>query len=99
GRLPRIGREEAAEHAERGGLPAAVGSEEAADLSAGHLQIEPLHHGSRPERLAQAVHVDGERCGRHRDTCTSSGWPGWSPWSALERASTRNTSLLRASPA
>src|SRR5262249_52946222 len=90
--------EEAAEDPERGGLAAAVGAEEAADLTPGDAQVEPLHHRARPEGLAEAADVDGQRRGLgHRATWTSSGWPGWRPWSAWERASTRKTSLLLAS--
>src|SRR6185295_11463814 len=100
GPLAGVGREEAAEHSQGRGLPAAVGTEEPADLSPGHPEVEPLDHRTRTEGLAQSTDVDGERRGLgHRATWTSRGWPGWRPCRAEERASTRKTSLLLASPA
>ena len=60
GAVARIGPEQPADHADRGGLAAAVRAEEAVDLAVLHLQREILHHVLASEGLVQAVDVDGE---------------------------------------
>ena len=50
--------QQTAQHADRGGLAAAVAAEEAADLAFRHLQGQPVDHLPRAEALAQVVHVD-----------------------------------------
>ena len=87
----RIGREQAAQHADGRGLAAAVGAEEAADLAAIDLDRDMVDHGARPEALDQPLGVDHRA---HRG-CTSTGWPGWSAIPSLGQASAMNTSLLR----
>ena len=74
GAAAAIRAQQAAQHADGGGLAAAVAAEEAADLAFGHLQRQAVDHLPRAETLAQVVHVDGER-GHRR---TSTGWPGLS---------------------
>ena len=51
--------QEPAEHADGGGLAAAVGAEEAADLPFRDREIEALDHFQVAKTLAQPVHVDG----------------------------------------
>jgi len=60
--------QQAAKHPDRGGLAAAVATEEAADFALGHLQGQSVDDQPRAEALAQVVHVDGER--GHRRTST-----------------------------
>src|SRR6202008_326109 len=94
-----------AQHPDAGGLAAAVGPEESEYLAALHPQRHVLDHVLVAEVLVQPVHVDrrpgvrGEDCGCAHRRITSTGWPGCSlPASAgCGRASTRNTSLERAS--
>ena len=54
----RVGREQAAQHADGGGLAGAVGSEKAVDRAALHLHREVAHDLTGAEGLAQSVHVD-----------------------------------------
>ncbi len=91
--------QQAAQHADAGGLAAAVGAEEAVDLPARHLQRQIMHDRLAVETLAQALDVDGER-GAHdpapgigRTSTGSPGCQGWLRSSGL--ASTRNTSFSR----
>jgi hypothetical protein len=78
GAAARIRGEQAAQHADRGGLAAAIGTQEAEDLARLHAQREIDDHVLVAEALVEPVYVDG-RCGRVAHCrCTSSGWPGWS---------------------
>ncbi len=55
GRLPRGGRQQAAEHADGSGLARAVGSEEAENLALGHLERDVVHGHEGAESLHQVV--------------------------------------------
>src|SRR3970040_217253 len=70
GAFARVGLEQPAQHADGGGLAAAVRTEEAVDLSLRHLQGQVLDHGAVTEGLGQALGVDGDFL--HR--CTTRGW-------------------------
>ena len=79
----RVGREQAAEHADRGGLAAAVGAEKAEDFATPHAQVEAVDDGLAAEAFCQAVHVDDGRIGLGgvhgpATRLTSTGWPGCS---------------------
>jgi hypothetical protein len=101
GAAAAVGREQPAHHADRRGLAAAVGAEEAEDLAARDLHGEIAHHVLIAEVLVQAAHVDGVvavavvRAAHGK--VTSTGWPGRSlgPSAAAGRASTMKTSLSR----
>src|SRR5258706_385687 len=97
GAAARIGREQAADHADRGRFAAAVRPEEAEDLAARHLEAQVAHHMLVAEALVQALDVDGQLGGHC--TVTSSGCPGLSLSASAGsgRASIRNTSLARCS--
>ena len=58
--LPPSGVEQAAQHADRRRLAAAVGAEKAADLARRDLEVEAVDHVPRAEALAQLVDVDDE---------------------------------------
>ena len=95
-----VGREQAAQHADRGGLAAAVGAQKAVDLALAHLQVDPVDDGARPVALAQAAHVDDDfAIGviHHFASRISSGWPGCSlaASAGAGRASTMKTSVAR----
>ncbi len=94
GAAAAVGRQQTAQHADGGGLAAAVGTEEAADLAGLDLQIQPFHHLARPEALAQIVDVDDQRGHRAAPAAiglTVTGSPGLSreAWSGRGLASTR----------
>src|SRR5690606_21974787 len=91
GAAPGVGREQAAKHADRGGLAAAVGAEEAVDLPARHLHREVVDDGLRAEALGEALDVDGEARGAAHGSLTSTGCPGCrrAAWAASGSASTR----------
>ena len=57
--MPAIGRQQAAEHAQRRGLARAVGSEEAVDLAAPDAHGQVAHHHLAVERLGEPFDVDG----------------------------------------
>ena len=95
---PASGVEQAAEHADGGRLAAAVGPEEAEDLAARARRSRGRPRSWSPKRLARPAHVDGELAG-HRD---GSGYDvdrlarvKRRAASAVGRASTMKTSLLR----
>lgn len=105
-----VGRQQPAHHADRRGLAAAVGAEEAKDLAARNLHGEVFHDVLVAEVLVQAMHVDcvaaiacvvpavgAVRPGSAHGSVTSTGWPGRSfgPSAAAGRASTMKTSLSR----
>ena len=80
--MPRalVGREQAAQHADGGGLAGAVGPEEAVDRAALHLHRQIAHHRAAVELLGQAMHVDddirllsGAHCDGHGDGSSGSG--------------------------
>src|ERR1700758_5475553 len=78
GAAARVGRQQAAQHADRGRLAAAVRPEESEDLARLHLERQVGDHVLVAEALVEPAHVDrGGRGGVH-GTRTSSGWPGWS---------------------
>src|SRR5690606_23415 len=59
--LPIFGRrEQAAEHADGGGLARTVGAEEAVNTGFRHGQVDVVHREQVAEALAQAAGVDGE---------------------------------------
>ena len=104
GAAPRIGGQQAAQHADGGGLAGAVGAEEAVDLPAHHPHGEIVHHQGGAEPLAEALHLDGDvgrrraplprrRCGRRAHgfgpSVTVTGWPGRVAAGSVGRASTR----------
>ena len=96
-----VRREQAAHHADRGGLAAAVRAEEAEDLAALHLQRQVLDDVLVAEVLVQPVHVDRRRVGRarslqrHRDRLARDA--AAARRSGAGRASTMKTSLARVS--
>jgi len=55
-----VGREQPAQHADGGGLAAAVRPEEAVDLPLGHFQGQVLDHNAVAEGLGQPLDVDGD---------------------------------------
>src|SRR5262249_46369583 len=98
GSFAPVRREQAAQQPDGGGLAAAVGAEEAADLAGRHLQGEALDHLAGAEALAQVAHVDNEAAERRLAVAlsagnglTSSGWAGLMSraWSDGGRASIR----------
>ena len=58
-----VGRQQPAQHPDRRGLAAAVGTEEAEDLAAAHGQREILDHVVVAEALVEAAHVDDDLAG------------------------------------
>ena len=56
--VPAVCGEKAAQHADGGGLAAAVGAEKAADFPFSDLQAQALDHFEGAEALAQVVDVD-----------------------------------------
>src|SRR6185437_103722 len=69
----RVGRREAEEHAQRGGLPRAVRAEEPEAFAALEVEVEPRHHGAPVVRLAQpARREDGHRI--QRSTISRRTW-------------------------
>ena len=86
--LATVGRQQAAKHADRGGLAATVRPEEAVDGPALHLHRQVMHDLASTERLGQAADVDrdlggGNRRRSHRFSATGvlglrktlTGWP------------------------
>ena len=94
-----VGREQAAQHADGGGLAGAVGAEEAVDRAALDLHGQVAHHRAPVETLGQALHVDDDvvhfdgSCG----SMTVIGWPTRNFSGCSGCASIRNTSLARSS--
>mmetsp|Transcript_23364 Transcript_23364/g.55525 ORF Transcript_23364/g.55525 Transcript_23364/m.55525 type:complete len:246 (+) Transcript_23364:1539-2276(+) len=89
-----VRRQQAAEHAQRGGFTAAVGAEEADDAAGADLQVDRIDHLAAAIGLGEPPDVDGEL----GHGVTSSGWPGCRRSASsgfTGRASTRNTSLSR----
>src|SRR5438270_688507 len=76
GSTPAVGREQPADHADGGGLAAAVGAEESVDRAARHLHREVIDDRVVAEALREVAHVDRE-IGVH-GILTSTGWPGCS---------------------
>jgi hypothetical protein len=70
-----IGFQQTAQHADGGGLAAAIAAEEPANFALRHLQIQTRDDLPGAEFLAQAMHVDGK--GGHGRTRTVTGWPGF----------------------
>ena len=64
--LAAVGRQQAAQHADGGGLAAAVRPEKAVDLAALDLHREVMHHLAAAERFGQAANVDRDIGGRSR---------------------------------
>jgi hypothetical protein len=56
--LAAVGRQQSAEHADGGGLAAAVGAEEAVDGAALHLHRQIMHHLAPTKRFCQAPDID-----------------------------------------
>ncbi len=79
GALAAVGREQSAEHADGGGLAAAVGAEKAEDLAAPYRKRKVLDDVVLAEVLVDAVHVDDDVGGArviHRQTPTlAAHWP------------------------
>ena len=75
GAAAAIRRKQAAQHADRGRLAAAVGAEKAADLAASRPQRQALDDLARAVTLAQIVDVDHEFVSwrRGRAGCTVTG--------------------------
>ena len=93
-----VGREQPAQHADRGGLAAAVRPEKSDDPAARDGEVDVIDHGAPAVALGQAVDLDC-RGGVVHFNVTSTGCPGWSlgASAALGRASTRKTSFSRRS--
>src|SRR5262249_10023249 len=60
GSATTVRRQQTAEHTDRRRLAAAIGAKKAADLTGGHLQIQPMHNPVRAEALLQIAHIDDE---------------------------------------
>src|SRR5947208_8145659 len=96
--LPAVGREQPADHPDRGRLATAVGSQKTEDLAAPHGEREILHGVVLAEVLVDAAHVDDDVVGMGiahfcaGGIVTSTGCPGLSfaATSAAGLASTRN---------
>ena len=58
GTIAAVGDQEAAQHADGGGLAAAIGAEKAANLALGDLQAQPLDDFQGAKTLAQIMDVD-----------------------------------------
>ncbi len=71
GALAAVRRQQAAQHADGGGLAGAVGPEEAVDRAALHLHRQVMHDLAAAERFRQALDVDGD-VGRLMRDCRSS---------------------------
>ena len=56
----RARRQQAAEHAQRGGFARTIGAEEAIDLAARHHQVHVVHRDQRTEALGQSARADGD---------------------------------------
>src|SRR5262245_41537058 len=101
--LAIVGLQEAAQHADRRRLAAAVGTEETPDLSLGHLYVDVIDGNLAAEALGQATHVDGERAhgvllsgaAAVSTGHTSTGTPGRNGSPDGARASALNTSRSR----
>jgi hypothetical protein len=60
GAAARVRGQEAAQHADAGGLAAAVGAEEAADAPGSHLDVDVVDHGTPAVVLGEASDVNGQ---------------------------------------
>ena len=100
GATAAIGRQQAADHAQRRGLARAVGAEEAADAALLDAKAQPVDDGARAVAFHQVVDVDREADGRrlrerrHADRQARRQRDAGGTLSG--RASIRKTSLLRA---
>ena len=104
GSRPAIGLEQAAEHPNESGFPAAVGSQESIDLSLRDPEVNVVNGGLFTEPLGHTPHVD-DRTLLHLGCSsvelparrTSAGWPGWrvSAAAASKEPSTMKTSFAR----
>ena len=102
GAFAAVGGEQPAEHADRSGLPAAVGAQKAENLAAAYRERKVFDDVVLAEMLVDAVHVDDDVGGVRVVHCaggsvTSTGCPGLSfaAISGAGLASTRYTSLAR----
>ena len=82
--IPAGGREQAAEHADDGGLAGTVGTEEAVDLSRWNFQVDAVHGNDLTKVFGQRPRPNGEFS--HRSSSTWAGTPvgSSSPPSKLE---------------
>jgi hypothetical protein len=100
GAFAAVGRQQPAQQADRGGLAAAVGAEEAKDLALMHLQGQVFHDVLGAEALVDAPHIDDQRR-RHGLSSPPGAHPpagpgaAWGACSGAAAASTRNTSFSR----
>src|SRR3954471_12305812 len=92
GALPFIGAQQAAQHADGGGLAGAIGAEKAPHLAFRNGDIDVIHRRLFAEALGQALDVNGQRS---HSGLTVTGWPGWMPRPPSFRASSLNTSFSR----
>ena len=94
---PLVGREQPADHADGGGLAAAVGAKEAVDGALRNLHREMVDDGLLAEALGEALDINGV-FGAHCSV-TSTGCPGCSLMASADdgRASTMKTSFARLS--
>ncbi len=96
GALAFVGRQQAAEHADGGGLARAVRPKKAIDGPFGHADVEMIDHRPLAKAFGQAPHIDDGRL----DHCSRpmlTGCPGRTPLCWAITASVRNTSRLRSS--
>ena len=97
--LARVRGQEAAEHAQGGGLARAVGAEEAGDPALFHLDRDILDDMFVAEALVEPPDIDGQAHVPLRAVpgrgCTSTGRPTVRLAAFAGAASTRNTSLSR----
>ena len=64
--LPRVGHEQAGEHAQRGGLAAAVGAEQPVDLARLDAERERVEHAAPAELVRQAADLEARRLRQRR---------------------------------
>ena len=60
---PAVGAQQRRQHPYRGGLAGAVRPEQAVDGAGGHLQVDAVQRPGLPERLGQALGLDGQAGG------------------------------------
>ncbi len=81
--MPAVGGEKAAQHADGGGLAAAIGAEKTADFAFGDLEAQAVDDFQGAEALSEVVDVDDighhgpfRAIGGGASGRTAIGWPG-----------------------
>ena len=93
-------RQQAAQHADGGGLAGAVGAEEAVDLRARHVEVDVVDRDQRAEAAGQPARADRRRVAVHGPKSTRTGRPAGSDLAASPSSaiSARYTSRAASSP-